>query len=100
MNVEKFLAVYRAMFDDESRLEGVQHLIERAPSDPKALETLLYILNEESSSSVRLAIVQFLRSARPLAALHALTKEMFDPDPRIRSQAALGVADYDDARVL
>ena len=33
-------------------------------------------------------------------ALHAITKEMFDPDPVVRAHAALGVAAYEDARLL
>jgi uncharacterized iron-regulated protein len=100
-SIEKLLEQYRsASLDDEARLQMVNRLIDRAPTDRRALDTLLYVLNEDGNSEVRLAIVKFLEAERPLSAIRALTKEMFDPDPIIRAHAAIGLADYNDARRL
>jgi hypothetical protein len=100
-SIEQLLEQYRsAISDDEARLTMVNGLIDRAPSDRWALDTLFYVLNEDGSSAVRLAIVRFLQVERPLSAVGALTKEMFDPDPTIRALAANGLADYNDARTL
>jgi HEAT repeat protein len=99
-SVEKLLAEYRSEYSDEAKLVMVNAMIQRATSDQRTLDTLLYVLNEESYTPVRLAIVQFLQAARPLSAIRALTKEMFDPDPIVRAHAALGLADYNDAHLL
>jgi HEAT repeat protein len=101
MPTVKLLERYHsASWDDEARLEVANVLLERVANDVTVVEDLLHILNEDGNSAVRLVIVRYLASVRPASALRALTKEMFDPDPFIRSQAAIGVADYNDARVL
>jgi hypothetical protein len=98
---EKLLERYRfASLDDDARLEVASLLRERVPTDATALDALLYVLNADGNSAVRLATVRYLAATRPLSAIRALTKEMFDPDPIVRGHAALGVADYDDARLL
>jgi hypothetical protein len=100
-SIEKSLEQYRSLLSaDETRLEMVNNLISRAATDRSALDTLLYVLNEDGDSAIRLAIVKFLQMERPLSAIGALAKEMFDPDPKIRAQAAIGLADYNDARIL
>src|SRR5712664_4546972 len=99
-STERLLEEYRFIYSDDARREAVNRLLQRAPTDGAALDLLLYVLNEENNSTIRLAIVQYLQSARPLVAIRALTKQMFDPDPLVRAHAALGVADYNDARLL
>jgi hypothetical protein len=97
---EKLLKEYQSTPSDEHRESITNELLRRASDDEAAVGALLYILNDANSSSLRMKIVQFLKVTRPISAVHALTKEMFDPDPVIRAHAAIGIADYEDARVL
>jgi hypothetical protein len=89
----------KSSLQDERALLA-RYLLRLAPNDDAAMSALLVIVNDENDSDVRLDIVRFLAAKRPLSAVHALAKEMFDPDPRVRAQAAIGIAGYDDARVL
>jgi hypothetical protein len=98
--VEQLLEEYRSEVCDDARRLLARALIGRARSDATALETLLYVLNEEGNSAVRRMIVRFLQATRPISAIRALAKEMFDPDPTTRAHAALGLADYNDAHLL
>lgn len=98
-SIEAQLQNYRSIPDDD-RLDAAKRLIKAAPTDGATMEVLLYVLNEERDSVVRLAIVEFLEAARRPVALRALTKAMFDPDPKVRAHGALGVANYTDVELL
>lgn len=97
---EQLLADYWDMTSPSDRLETIQRWIARCHVNGNTLEALLYVLDDENSTPIRLAIVAFLHDAKPLEAIPRLTKAMFDADPRIRAQAANTVAEYDDARLL
>lgn len=91
---------YQSADSVEERAAVTRSILRQAVADESLLPDILIILNEENNSVIRLSIIRFLRSARPLSAIRALTKEMFDPDPLIRAQAAEAVAEYDDAVLL
>ena len=84
----------------DERAVLARYLLRLARDDDAVIPALLVVVNDENDSTVRLEIVRFLATTRPLSAVHILAKEMFDPDPRVRAQAAIGIAGYDDARVL
>lgn len=99
-NSEQLLTTYLTTVSADERAFVTYELLRLIRSDNSALTPLLMILNDENDSTVRLRVVKYLASSRPVAAVHALTKSMFDPDPLIRAQAAIGVAGYDDAKIL
>jgi HEAT repeat protein len=94
------LTRYREADLDEERAAITHELLERAPSEPAAVEGLLQVLNAEKDGGVRLQIVQYLHTVRPPSAIRSLTKAIADPDPLVRAHAAEAIADYDDAWLL
>ena len=99
MSVDKLLKAYRRT-PPERRVEAARRLVSQSPKDSAADEALLYILNEENDEAVAWTIVTHFADTRPLIALRALTKAMFDSDPLIRARAAVGVAAYEDSHLL
>jgi HEAT repeat protein len=99
-SIKELLLAYHETMYTEERVQLAHQLLERAPTDPSAVDALLFVLNDLGDSKVRLEIVDYLASTRPPSAVRGLTKSTFDPDPLVRARAALGVAAYDDAHVL
>lgn len=96
--VEQVLAAYRADVLPDRRTRMVRSFLEHASlrDDKEAIEILLYVLNEESSTEIRQMIVEYLAASRPSGALYLLVKTLFDPEPKIRSRAAEGLVGYGD----
>ena len=97
---EELLRAYRTLPFPKERFEAAKLLLERADVDSSAFDALRYILNEESDSDIRLAIIRFLESRHPPSAIRMLVKSMFDPDAVVRGHAAVAVSGYEDPRLL
>lgn len=91
---------YGTIWDEEKTTSAGKLVALAASGDSDAMDALLYLLNDENDSTIRLQIVKVLRAARSVSAIGGLTKAMFDADGLVRAQAAAAIAEYDNAHLL
>ncbi|MDB4912408.1 MAG: hypothetical protein JWM95_52 [Gemmatimonadetes bacterium] len=96
------LEAYFGTIWDQERIEMAAALLHlgRTGDDPSAIPALLYVLNSDKDSDLRLAIVELLHARRVREAVPDLAKALFDADGRVRSLAAEALAEYADPRLL